>query len=143
MSNVVIGMDLGGTNAKTAVCSKDGELLGKDSRPTDADQGQDVVLDRMVEGFHAALKDAGLSAGDVLGVGIGVPGPMNWQTDFRPGTDVRNWTYIISLMNQLKPLGHFLTPTARGMSMVFTRGFTETGQAFRGNLARSGYASVM
>lgn len=81
MSNsVVIGMDLGGTNAKTAVCSQDGELLGKDSRPADAEQGQNVVLDRMMESYHAALKDAGVSASDVIGVGIGVPGPMNWQT---------------------------------------------------------------
>ncbi|MCP4639070.1 MAG: ROK family glucokinase [bacterium] len=80
MSKVVVGVDLGGTNVKTAVCSAEGKLLSKDSRPTDADQGQDVVLDRMVEGVEAALDGAGLTREDTLAVGMGVPGPMNWQT---------------------------------------------------------------
>ncbi|MBI5093254.1 MAG: ROK family glucokinase [Candidatus Hydrogenedentes bacterium] len=80
MSQVIIGVDLGGTNVKTAVASRDGQLLSKDSRPTHAEGGPDVVMDAMQESITAALKGAGLASKDVLAAGIGAPGPMNWQT---------------------------------------------------------------
>lgn len=80
MDNVVVGIDLGGTNVKTAVVSRDGRVLGKDSRPTEADKGLDAVIDRMVEGVDAALAAAKLDRKAMLAVGVGAPGPMNWQT---------------------------------------------------------------
>jgi glucokinase len=80
VSKNVIGIDLGGTFVKTAVCTPEGKLICKDSRPTDADKGLDTVLGRMVEGVDAALNEAGMSRQDALAVGMGVPGPMNWQT---------------------------------------------------------------
>ncbi len=80
MSKVVVGVDLGGTNVKTAVVSREGKLLAKDSRPTDAEKGLDTVLAKMVEGVDAALAEAGLDRSNMLAVGVGAPGPMNWQT---------------------------------------------------------------
>ncbi|HQK76574.1 MAG TPA: ROK family protein, partial [Candidatus Hydrogenedentes bacterium] len=80
MTKAMIGIDLGGTNVKTAVVSREGEVMGKDSRPTDADQGLEAVLDKMVEGVDAALQAAKVRRADVLAAGIGAPGPMNWQT---------------------------------------------------------------
>ena len=80
MSKAIIGIDLGGTNVKTAVVSREGEVMGKDSRPTDAEKGLEAVLAKMVEGVDAALQAANLQRSDALAVGIGAPGPMNWQT---------------------------------------------------------------
>lgn len=80
MSEVLIGIDLGGTNVKTAVVSRAGEVLGKDSRPTRASEGPDVVIDMMAESAEAALSQAGVAQSTVLAAGIGAPGPMNWQT---------------------------------------------------------------
>lgn len=80
LSEVLVGVDLGGTFVKTAVCSPKGEVLSKDSRATDAEQGQDAVVANMVAGIDAALDNAGLTRGDALAVGMGVPGPMNWQS---------------------------------------------------------------
>ena len=80
MSELIIGVDLGGTNVKTALISRDKKILGKDSRPTNAEQGLDVVLAKMEESVNAVLESAGASRKDVLAAGFGAPGPMNWQT---------------------------------------------------------------
>ncbi len=80
MSELIIGVDLGGTNAKTAVLTRDRRLLAKDSRDTRAEGGPEVVMDVMVESIDAALAKAGASRSDVLAAGFGAPGPMNWQT---------------------------------------------------------------
>lgn len=80
MKKTIIGIDLGGTNVKTAVVDTDKRVLGKDSRPTYAEKGPEGVVSVMCESVDAALKGAGLGRGDVLAAGVGAPGPMNWQT---------------------------------------------------------------
>ena len=80
MSELIIGVDLGGTNAKTAVVTRDRRVLAKDSRPTEAEGGPEAVMRVMVESIDAALKQAGATRSDVLAAGFGAPGPMNWQT---------------------------------------------------------------
>jgi glucokinase len=80
VSDLIIGVDLGGTNVKTALITKDKRILGKDSRPTHAEGGPDTVMDVMVESVDAVLKAAGATRRDVLAAGFGAPGPMNWQT---------------------------------------------------------------
>lgn len=77
---VIIGVDLGGTNVKTAAVTRDATLLFHDSRPTGADNGPDGVMSVMQQSVEAVIKGAGLSRTDVLAAGIGAPGPMNWQT---------------------------------------------------------------
>ncbi|MCL4216933.1 MAG: ROK family glucokinase [Candidatus Hydrogenedentes bacterium] len=79
-NKLTAGIDLGGTNVKTALCDADGKVISKDSRPTDAELGLDAVVARMAEGFNQVVEDAGLNKADVLAAGIGAPGPMNWQT---------------------------------------------------------------
>jgi len=80
VSEVILGVDLGGTNVKTALVSRDREVLGKDTRPTQAEGGPEAVMAVMVEGIDAVLDAAGLSRSNVLAAGFGAPGPMNWQT---------------------------------------------------------------
>lgn len=82
MSEVIIGIDLGGTFVKTAVVSRDKKVLCKDSRPTNAEKGPQAVMDVMVEGVEALLAQSGLNRSEVLAVGIGAPGPLNWQKGF-------------------------------------------------------------
>jgi len=80
VSELIIGVDLGGTNAKTAVVTRDRRVLAKDSRPSEAEGGPEAVMRVMVESVDAALKEAGAARSDVLAAGFGAPGPMNWQT---------------------------------------------------------------
>lgn len=80
MSEVVIGVDLGGTNVKTAIVSRDRELIAKDSRPTNAEGGPQAVMDVMEQSIRDLLKQQGIGFDTVLAAGFGAPGPMNWQT---------------------------------------------------------------
>ena len=80
MSKVVIGVDLGGTNIKTAVVTEGRELLAKDSRPTKADAGPEAVMDAMAQAVNETLAKCGKTREDVIAACFGAPGPMNWQT---------------------------------------------------------------
>ena len=80
MSQVVVGVDLGGTNVKTAVVSLDKQLLAKESRPTNAEKGPEAVIVTMEAAVRSLLQTQGIGLADVLAVGFGAPGPMNWQT---------------------------------------------------------------
>lgn len=80
MNSVVVGIDLGGTNVKTAVVARNGQMRGKDSRPTLAEDGLDAVIDRMVASVEQSLENAGADPSDLRAVGVGAPGPMNWRT---------------------------------------------------------------
>jgi len=80
MKNILIGVDLGGTNIKTAAVSRDGDILGKDSRPTQAELGLEGVLENINTSVNAVLEGANLTLDNVLAAGVGAPGPMNWQT---------------------------------------------------------------
>lgn len=80
MSDIIVGVDLGGTYVKTAAVSKDKKVLAKVSLPTYAAEGLEKVLDVMVESVDAALAEQGATRKDIMAAGFGAPGPMNWQT---------------------------------------------------------------
>jgi glucokinase len=80
VSDVIIGVDLGGTNVKTAIVSRDKKIIAKDSRPTNAEGGPEAVMDVMEQSIRDLTASSGVSLSNVLAVGFGAPGPMNWQT---------------------------------------------------------------
>ena len=80
MSRYVLGIDLGGTGVKTALVSDSKEILGQETRPTEADRGRDVVIDNMVASAEAVIESSGINREEVVAVGIGAPGPLNWKT---------------------------------------------------------------
>lgn len=80
MNKVIIGVDLGGTNVKTAMVSWDKQVLAKDSRPTNAEGGPDAVMDAIESSVRDLLNQSDLRSEDVMAVGIGAPGPMDWRS---------------------------------------------------------------
>lgn len=79
-NSVIIGVDLGGTNVKTAMVSWDKQVLAKDSRPTNAEGGPEAVIDAIESSVRDLLAQSNLRSEEVLAVGIGAPGPMDWRT---------------------------------------------------------------
>ena len=57
-SSVVIGIDLGGTNMQIGAVDARNRIIGRDRRKTQARDGCDRVIERIVEGIHAACGDA-------------------------------------------------------------------------------------
>lgn len=80
MSEVIIGIDLGGTNVRTAAVTRDKRILGKDSRPTRAEGGPDAVIEVMHRAVEDVIRATGIARKNVLAAGVGAPGPMNWRT---------------------------------------------------------------
>ncbi len=72
-----LGVDLGGTSLRAGVVAGDGALLALEKRKTKPELGAKAVVERMVETVERALTTAGLTAKDVGGVGVGVPGPVD------------------------------------------------------------------
>ena len=78
----IIGVNLGGTNIVVGALSEAGDRqIGMRSEPTVSERGVDVVVDRMVSmvehTIDAIIRETGGTRGDVLGVGVGAPGPLD------------------------------------------------------------------
>ena len=76
-STPVVGVDLGGTSLLAAVVDVAGNILAKSKRKTRAELGADAIVNRVAEAVSSALSQAGLKRSEVLGLGVGVPGPVN------------------------------------------------------------------
>ena len=75
----IVGIDLGGTNIVAGTVAEDGsELVGLVSEPTLPDQGGDAVIARIVKLARASMAQA--KGRDIVGIGIGSPGPLNTKT---------------------------------------------------------------
>jgi len=79
MSEIFVGIDLGGTNIKIGCFDSDIKLINKTSTPTNADMGPKVVTDKMAETVEKLLADAGLSLDNVCSAGLGCPGPARYS----------------------------------------------------------------
>ncbi len=77
MSDIVIGIDLGGTKIMAAAVDADGKILSRVFLLTPVDKGPAAVLDQMAEAAAQATKQSGASLGEVRGIGIGSPGPLD------------------------------------------------------------------
>ncbi len=78
----LIGVDIGGTNIKLALCDKKGHLKGKRTFSTTSFKGKKALIDGIVRQIEELVSGAGLKKRDIIGVGIGAPGAV----DIRTGT---------------------------------------------------------
>lgn len=72
-----VGFDLGGTKMLAAVYDTDFKLLGKKRKPTKGHEGSEAGVERVLGVITKALEDAEVSADQIAGIGIGVPGPLD------------------------------------------------------------------
>jgi predicted NBD/HSP70 family sugar kinase len=75
---VVLAADIGATHSRFAVCDLNAEPLAEMSFDLLVGDGPDSVLGQTEAAFESLLSEAGRSRDDVLGVGIGVPGPVDF-----------------------------------------------------------------
>lgn len=72
-----VGFDLGGTKMLATVYDDKFNPLGKARKKTKGREGMDAGLKRINSVIQEALNDAKVKSGDVKGLGIGCPGPLN------------------------------------------------------------------
>ena len=76
MKEYAFGIDLGGTTAKVGLFTTAGELLEKWEVPTDTSNAGENILENLAAAVQGKMQEKGLTADQVEGVGIGVPGPV-------------------------------------------------------------------
>ena len=74
MDRTVIGVDLGGTNLRTAIVASDGEVLDKHKEATKAVDGWMKVVARLVDNIKRQLEIGAQKGAKVVAVGVGAPG---------------------------------------------------------------------
>lgn len=73
----VVGVDLGGTNVRAAVVSREEEIVGQARNPSDAKLGAARVVARIADTVHEAVEQAGLKKEEIGAVGMAVPGHID------------------------------------------------------------------
>ena len=71
------GIDLGGTTVKIAYFNEAGKMLEKWEIPTDTSENGIRILPDIAASVRAFLTERKIADSDILGLGIGVPGPVN------------------------------------------------------------------
>ena len=72
-----VGIDLGGTFIKGGIVDDLGNIIYSEKTPTESDGGSEKVAENIASLVKALLKKTGLTAGDVVGIGMGVPGMID------------------------------------------------------------------
>jgi predicted NBD/HSP70 family sugar kinase len=79
-ARIVLGADLGATHARLAVTDLAGNVLAVSNADLDIVVGPEAVLDWVVDNGRKLLDEVDRPASDLLGVGIGLPGPVEHST---------------------------------------------------------------
>lgn len=77
MSDVVIGVDLGGTRLRAGRLDTKLNFIERTETFTKADEGLDATLERIKDIIHAVLPE---DISTLKGIGVSVPGPCNPET---------------------------------------------------------------
>ncbi|HAC92459.1 MAG TPA: transcriptional regulator [Planctomycetaceae bacterium] len=75
-----IGFDLGGTKMQCCLFDEKLKKIAERKRRTRQDLGVEAGLDRIADTIEKALSEAQVDRSQLLGIGIGCPGPVEWDT---------------------------------------------------------------
>ncbi|MGW2939792.1 ROK family protein, partial [Streptomyces sp. NPDC001156] len=75
----VIAVDLETRHARAAVLDLAGTILAEHTGPLHITDGPDTVLDQLATWFPDLIGAAGVDATHICGIGLSVPGPVDWE----------------------------------------------------------------
>lgn len=91
-----VGVDVGGTNIRAGVITRDGRKLAEGRRPSRAWEGVETTLQMIYQAVEEALSNAAVDRAELMGIGLGVPGRHNseqgivlYSPNFAGWTDVQ------------------------------------------------------
>jgi glucokinase len=92
----IVGVDIGGTNIVVgAVPFEGGDAVAVHTLPTEPERGADAVVARVVDMVATSVaqlqREAGAEREQIVGVGIGSPGPLNRRTGVVINTPNLGW----------------------------------------------------
>ncbi|TBL69292.1 ROK family protein [Paenibacillus thalictri] len=103
MSRCTIGVDLGGTNIKSALFNEAFQAVQERSDPTEAAKGPSHVLHKIKQIVQEMLSQEGISQSSVKCIGMGIPGLLNPETGlsiFSPNFPEWENIHVVDMMKQ-------------------------------------------
>jgi predicted NBD/HSP70 family sugar kinase len=79
-AGAVLGVDFGHTHLRVAVADLSSTVLSERARQLDVDDAGSAALDAAVELVEEVLAEAGFERRHLVGVGMGLPGPIDTRT---------------------------------------------------------------
>lgn len=76
MSKICFGVDIGGTTVKIGILSTIGKMIDKWEIKTRTEEQGRYILDDIADSIENAIEQRGYKKEDIIGVGLGVPGPV-------------------------------------------------------------------
>lgn len=164
----VIGVDLGGTKISSALADLSGEIIEMQVVETNASEGENAVLNRIINVISKVMLNKNISKEDIKAIGIGSPGPLDGKkgiiiepanlpfTNFDLVTPIKNRFNIpVYLDNDanVAAIGEFMFGAGKGTeNMVYITvstgiggGAILNGQVYRGrttNALEIGHTTV-
>ena len=90
MSELVVGLDLGGTQIRTVLADATGKTMARHSTLTMAHEGPSAVQERIYSAIAAVLPSDGVAA-----IGVGAPGPTDpYQGVILMGPNLPGWRNV-------------------------------------------------
>jgi len=72
-----VGVDIGGTNIKIAMVSKEGEIIYSNSVPTRAEMGYEYTVSNIKQAISDLIKETKIDKTLIEGIGLGFPGQID------------------------------------------------------------------
>lgn len=156
----VIGIDLGGTKISGAISDLQGNILAQYTTPTLAKEGEEAVLNRIIEVIEKVMSDSGKSSDEIKAIGIGSPGPLDAKKGIiitTPNLPFKNFALVEPIQNKfgihtyldndanVAAIGEYLFGAGKGTkNMVFVTvstgiggGAIINGYIYRGNTSNA------
>lgn len=156
----VIGIDLGGTKISGAISDLQGNILSQYTTPTLAKEGEEAVLNRIIEVIEKVMSDSDKSSDEIKAIGIGSPGPLDAKKGMiitTPNLPFKNFSLVEPIQNKfgihtyldndanVAAIGEYLFGAGKGTkNMVFVTvstgiggGAIINGYIYRGNTSNA------
>lgn len=92
MSQFCFGIDVGGTSVKCGLFDASGKLLEKWEIPTRTENAGENILPDIAKSVKAKIKEKNIDKDQIIGIGVGVPGPVNKAGEVPVAVNL-NWGY--------------------------------------------------
>ncbi|MBE5868933.1 MAG: ROK family glucokinase [Lachnospiraceae bacterium] len=111
MSKYVFGVDLGGTSVKMGLFDQEGNLLDKWEIPTVTENEGQHILPDIAASLQNKIEERDIALADVIGAGIGVPGPVDEEGRINQAANL-NWHTCFSIPEGIQQ--HLNIPVVAG-----------------------------
>ncbi len=102
MKKYCFGVDIGGTTVKIGLFDKEGNILDKWEIPTRTEHNGSEILPDIAKALEKKMEEKGLKKEDMVGVGIGAPGPIDKEGTVYEAVNL-GWS-VFSIRDTLKAL---------------------------------------